>query len=148
MATYNKFDDFSEQIVLGVHDFDTDVFKIYLSNATPSASADAVKGDLAEITATNGYPSGGTATTVTVAGDTPVAGTTRVSGTKVVFTASGGSFGPFQYAVLYNSSKTITAGAGPLVAWWDYGSAVTLNTGETFTIQFSGTDPGAIFTLA
>jgi len=148
MATYNKFDDFSEQLTLGVHDFDTDVFKIYLSNTTPSASADAVKGDLAEITAANGYPSGGTATTITVAGDTPTAGTTTVSGTQVVFTASGGSFGPFQYAVLYNSSKTITAGAGPLVAWWVYPSALTLNDGETFTVKFSNASPGAIFTLA
>lgn len=145
MATYNKFQDFSEQLSLGVHDFDTDVFKVYLSNTTPSASADAVKGDLAEISAGNGYPAGGTATTITVA---EVTGTTTVSGTQVPFTASGGSIGPFQYVVLYNSSKTITAGAGPLVAWWDYGSALTLNDGESFTVKFSNTTPGAIFTLA
>jgi hypothetical protein len=144
MAAYNKFYDFTEQLTLGVHDFDTDVFKIYLSNATPSASADAVKGDLAEISAGNGYTAGGTATTITVA---EVTGVTTVSGTQVVFTASGGSIGPFQYAVLYNSSKTITAGAGPLVAWWDYGSALTLNDGETFTVKFSNASPGAIFTL-
>ena len=78
MATYNKFDDFSEQLTLGVHDFDTDVFKIYLSNTTPSASADAVKGDLPEITAGNGYTAGGATTTITVAGDTPTAGITTV----------------------------------------------------------------------
>lgn len=144
MAAYNKFYDFTEQLALGVHDFDTDVYKIYLSNTTPSASADAVKGDLAEIAAGNGYTAGGTATTITVA---EVTGVTTVSGTQVVFTASGGSIGPFQYAVLYNSSKTITAGAGPLVAWWDYTSPLTLNSGETFTVKFSNASPGAIFTL-
>jgi hypothetical protein len=65
-----------------------------------------------------------------------------VQGTQVVFTASG-SVGPFQYAVLYND----TAASKNLVAWWDYGSAVTLNSGDTFTVKFNNTTPGTIFTL-
>lgn len=141
MATYNKFQNFSEQLVLGVHNFGSNVFKIYLSNTTPSASADSVKADLPEISAGNGYTAGGTATTITVA---EVTGTTTVSGTQVVFTASGGSIGPFQYVVFYNDSTA----SDDLISWWDYGSALTLNDGETFTIKFSNTTPGAIFTLA
>lgn len=141
MATYNKFQDFSEQLVIGTHDFDTNVFKVYLSNTTPSASADAVKADLPEISAGNGYNAGGATTTITVA---EVTGTTTVSGTQVVFTASGGSIGPFQYVVLYND----TSASDNLIAWWDYGSALTLNDGESFTVKFSNTTPGAIFTLA
>lgn len=141
MAAYNKFQDFSEQLVRGVHDFDAHVFKVYLSNAVPSASADAVKADLAEIAAGNGYTAGGTATTITISETT---GTTTVNGTQVVFTAAGGTIGPFQYAVLYND----TSASDNLVGWWDYGAAITLQDGETFTWKPSNTSPGAILTLA
>ncbi len=141
MATYNKFQDFSEQLTRGIHDFDAHVFKVYLTNAAPSASLDAIKTDLAEIGAGNGYTAGGGTTTITISETT---GTTTVSGTQVVFTAAGGTIGPFQYAVLYND----TSASDNLIAWWDYGSAVTLQDGETFTWKPSNTSPGAIFTLA
>ena len=141
MAAFNKFQDFSEQLIRGVHDWDAHTFKVYLSNAAPSASADAIKTDLAEIAAGNGYTAGGTATTITISETT---GTTTVSGTQVVFTAAGGTIGPFQYAVLYND----TSASDILVGWWDYGSALTLRDGETFTWKPSNTSPGAILTLA
>ncbi len=140
MAAYNKFQNFSEELVRGDQNFGTDVFKVYLTNATPSASADTVKADLAEITAGNGYTAGGETTTIAVS---ETGGTTTVTGTEVAWTATG-AIGPFQYAVLYNSS---TAG-GDLIAWWDYGTPVTLNTGESFTVKFNNTSPGTIFTLA
>ncbi len=139
MATFFKFQDFSEQLIRGIHDFDAHTFKVYLTNAAPSASLDAVKTDLAEITAGNGYTAGGNATTITLA---EVTGTTTVSGTEVVFTATG-AVGPFQYAVLYND----TAASKNLVGAWDYGSSISLATGETFTVKFSNTTPGAILTL-
>ena len=140
MAAYNKFYDFSEQLVRGTHNFASNVFKVYLTNDTPSQSADAVKADLAEISAGNNYTAGGASTTITISETT---GTTTVSGTQVSWTATG-SVGPFRYAVLYND----TSASKNLVAWWDYGSSVTLANGESFTVKFSGTDPGAIFTLA
>lgn len=139
MAAFFKFQDFSEQLIRGVHDFDAHTFKVYLSNAAPSASLDAVKADLAEIAAGNGYTAGGNATTITVA---EVTGTTTVSGTEVVFTATG-AVGPFQYAVLYNDTSV----SKNLVGAWDYGSSISLATGETFTVKFSNTTPGAILTL-
>lgn len=142
MASYNKFNDFSEQLVRGVHDWDAHTFKVMLTNTAPSAS-NTVKADLTEISAGNGYTAGGTATTIAVSESS---GTTTVTGTQVVFTASGGSIGPFRYAVLYNDTATSPADA--LIAWWDYGSAATLADGETFTVKFNNTDPGTIFTLA
>lgn len=142
MAVYNKFNDFSEQLSKGVQNFGTDVYKVALSNTAPVAT-NTILSDITQISAVNGYTSGGTATTVTVA---EVTGTTTVSGTQVVFTASGGSIGPFRYAVLYND--TTASPLKPLVAWWDYGSSITLLDGETFTVKFSNTTPGAIFTLA
>lgn len=142
MAAYNKFQDFSEQLIRGIHDFDAHVFKVYLSNAAPSAALDAVKADLAEIAAGNGYTAGGGTTTITL---NEAAGTTTITGTKVTFTASGGSIGPFQYAVLYND----TSASDNLMAWWDYGSALTLNDGDSLAVKFNNGDPtGTIATLA
>jgi len=142
MATFNKFNDFSEQFTRGVHDFDAHTFKVALTNTLPTA-ANAVLADITQIAAGNGYTTGGTATTITIA---EVGGTTTVSGTQVVFTATGGSIGPLRYAVLYNDTATSPADA--LIGWWDYGSGFTLLDGETFTVKFSNTSPGAIFTLA
>lgn len=133
MATFNKFQDFVEQLGKGVHQLHAagHTLKVYASNAAPSASLDAVKADLAEITAANGYPSGGS----DVQNDyTETTGTGSLTGVDVVWTASGGAFGPLQYVVLYND--TPTAPADPLVGWWDYASPVTINDGETFTVDY------------
>lgn len=126
-----RFYDFAEQLGKGVHQLHAagHTLKVYLTNNTPSQSGDAVKTDLAEITAQNGYPSGGT----DVQNDyTESNGTGTLSGTDVVFTASGGSFGPFRYAVLYND----TAASDNLIGYWDFGSSHTVNDGETFTVDF------------
>ena len=132
-------DTFGEVILLGktayiVHDLDADSIKCYLTNAAPSASADNVKADLAEITPENGYSSGGHDITGAWA---EAAGVGSLTGTDIVITASGGSFGPFRYVVLYNDSPT--SPADPLIGYWDYGSAVTVLNGETFTIDFGAT---------
>jgi hypothetical protein len=142
MATYNKFNDFTEQLNRGSHNFGSNVYKVMLSNTAPTA-ANAAKADITEISAGNGYTAGGTATTITIS---ETSGTTTVQGTQVVFTASGGSIGPFQYAVIYNDT-TASPVNKPLVAWWDNGSAVTLSAGDTFTVKFNNATPGTIFTL-
>lgn len=139
MATAVKFQDFVDQLCQGVHDLDgTDTLMVYLSNATPSVSLDAVKADLAEITAENGYSAGG-ADTLNTGSET--SGTFTVAGTDIVWTASGGTFGPFRYAVLYND--TPSSPADPLILYWDYGSSITPNDGETFTVDFGS----SIFTV-
>jgi hypothetical protein len=146
MATYNKFQDFVEQLAKGVHQLHAagHTLKCYLSNAAPSASGDAVKADLAEITAENGYTAGGEDAQNDLS---ETGGTATLVGTKIVWTASGGTIGPFQYVVLYND--TPTSPADPLIAWWDYGSALTLQAGETFSVKFNNSETsGSIFTLA
>ena len=145
MATFNKFQDFSEQLIRGVHDFDAHTFKLALTNTLPvntQVSLDTVTNHPAPAAA-NGYPAGGTATTITIS---EVTGTTTVNGTQVVFTATAGGIGSFAYAILYNDSATSPADA--LIGWWAYGSSISLAEGETFTIKFSNTSPGAILTLA
>ena len=131
MAAFNKFNSFITAVSAGTHagflNADTDVLKVYLSNAAPSASLDSVKADLAEITNQNGY----TAPVDIQNAATQTTSTITVTATDVVITASG-AVGPFQYAVVYND----TAASDPLVGWYDYGSAVTMASGETFTIDF------------
>lgn len=139
MAAYNKFQDFTEQLIEGIHDFDAHTFKVYLSNAAPSASLDAIKTDLAEISAGNGYTAGGATTTISTS---ETAGTAKVTASDVSWTASGGSIGPFQYVVVYND----TSASDNLICWFDYGSAVTLADGEIFTADFDGSN--GLFTLA
>lgn len=140
MATYVKFEAFVEnQLISGV-DWNADTFKIALSNSAPNAATADFFNDITEISAGNGYTAGGTATTITV---TRSGGTAKVAGTDVVFTATG-AVGPFRYVILYKD--TGTAATSPLVAYWDYGSSISLANGETFTVDFNATN--GIFQLA
>jgi len=145
MAVYNKFENFMDHLFDKVHDLlgTNDLLKIYLSNTAPLVT-NTLKADIAEISAGNGYTAGGEDTQNSGAEAT---GIFTLTGTKVVWTASGGTIGPFQFVVLYND--TPTSPADPLIAWWDYGSALTLQDGETFTVKFNAADPtGSIFTAS
>ena len=130
MAAYNKFNQFTKDLVDGSHDFDAHVFKVMLTNTAPVA-ANSVKADITEISAGSGYSAGGNTTTITTSTSS---GTAKVSGTDVVFTSSG-TIGPFRYAVLYND----TAASKPLIAWWDYSSSISLLNTETLTVDFDAT---------
>lgn len=140
MAAYNKFNQFTKDLIDGVHDFDAHTFKVMLTNTAPVAT-NSIKSNLTEISAGNGYTAGGTATTITTS---TASGVAKWVGTDVVFTASGGSIGPFRYAALYND--TPTSPADPTIAWWDYGTSVTLAAGETFTVDFDATNGIATIT--
>jgi len=133
MAAFNKFETFVGDLGDKVHDLDADTLKVYLTAATPSTSLDSVKADLAEITMTNETNHGAGGADITGVWS-EATGTGTLTATDVTFLASGGQVGPFQYVVLYND--TPTAPADPLIGWWDYGSSVTLNDGETFTVDF------------
>lgn len=106
-----------------------------LTSVAPVATNE-VKADLTEIAAGNGYTAGGNAVTITSSAQT--AGVYKLVGSDVVFTASGGTMASFRYAVLYND--TPTSPADPLIGFYDYGSTVSLQDGETMTIDFSASD--------
>ncbi len=138
VATYVKFQDFAEQLCKGVHQLHAagHTLKVYLTNATPNAATHTVKADIAEISATGGYTSGG----YDIQNDlSESGGTVTVTAVDVTITASGGSIGPFRYAIIYNDS----AASDNLVASFDYGSAQTLGDGESIVVDFSS----SFFTL-
>lgn len=135
MAAYNKFNDYVEQLAKAVHNWSTHTFKAMFTNSAPLAS-NSVKADLTEISAGGGYTAGGlTLDTVTLS---ETGGTAKVTIADEVLTASGGSIGPFRYVPLYND--TPTSPADPLVCWYDYGSSITLASGESLTIDFDASN--------
>jgi hypothetical protein len=150
MATYNKFQVFVGDLAGKVHDVigttpgtDCDTLKVALTNSAP-VNTNTVLANITQISGTNGYTTGGAA--VTNSGSAS-SGTVTLTGSKVTWTASGGTVGPFRYVVLYND--TPTSPTDPLIAWWDYGSALTLNDGESFSVKFNNSDTtGTIFTLS
>lgn len=131
MATYTKYQDFSEQLHRAKHDFGSHTYKVALTNTAPNVATHAGLADITEISAGNGYSAGGTATTI---GISETGGTTTVTATDVTFTASGGSIANFRYAVLYNDTATSPADA--LVAYWDSGATQTITTGNSFVVDF------------
>jgi len=142
MATYNKFQDFVEQLGKSVHNFSSHTFKAAFSNSAPLATYTQLS-DVTQISTGGGYTTGaggGFAVTMTW---TETGGVAKLTGADTTFTASGASVGPFRYVVIYNDSATSPVDA--LICWFDYGSSVTLADTETFTLDFDGTN--GLFTL-
>lgn len=133
MASFNKFNSFVSDLAQKVHNLNSDTLKILLTNTTPVAT-NTIKSNITEIAAGNGYIVGGVAAAFVSGTDT--AGTYRLILSPAAWTASGGSVGPFEWAVLYNS----TAANGNLIGWWDYGTAITLTNGNTFTVALDQTN--------
>lgn len=127
MTAFNKVNLFTRDVLSAKHDFSSHVFKFMLTNTLPVV-ANAIKSDITEIGAGNGYTAGGTASSITLSN---ASGVEKVVAAAVTFTATG-AVGPFQYCVLYNDSQGTPV--KPLVGWYDYGSAVTLANTQTFTI--------------
>tara|TARA_R110000868_G_scaffold55541_9_gene172750 strand:- start:8093 stop:8536 length:444 start_codon:yes stop_codon:yes gene_type:complete len=147
MAAFSKFHSFVEALAEKVHNLGSDTLKVYLTNATPLTTHTVRKTNGGaqngpeEIAAGNGYTAGGNTAAVSTSAQT--SGTYKlVLGDPATFTASGGSIGPFRYAVLYNDTAT----NDELIGFWDYGSAITLAAGESFAVDF---DAGTgVLTLA
>ena len=132
MASFNKYQKGVEALLEGIN-AGSDAWKVALTNRAPVVATDATLTDASEISAGNGYTAGGNAATTTSSAQT--GGVYKlILASPTAWTASGGSLGPFRYAVLYDSTTN------NLVGYWDYGSAVTLGVGESFTVSLDGTN--------
>jgi hypothetical protein len=134
MATFNKFQQFVEDLAKGVHNFTSDATCSVTVALTAAANApvatNSVLANLTQVSYTN--LSSRVVTGVTAEHTT---GTVTFTADDLVLTASG-AVATFRYVVLYNDDPT--SPADPLIGWYDYGSDVTLANGETFTIDFTG----------
>lgn len=139
MATFVKINDWSGTMSKSAN-IATDQFTVALTNTAPGSEATPPTGDgagvIANITQIS-YTNCSTRDITTTSSNT-VSGTTRLILQDLVLTASGGTVGAFRYVYVYDNTTTSPLDA--LVAYYDYGSSITLNDGETFTIDFDGTN--------
>lgn len=136
MAVFNKLNGFVEHLSEGVHNLGSDQLVLALSNVAPSAettpptttTANCVLANVTEISYT-----GLTSRNVTTNSSAQTSGTYRLVLDDLTLSSTG-TVGPFQYIYLYND--TPTSPADPLIGYFDYGAPLTLNSGESLTIDF------------
>lgn len=134
MASYNKFRSFVEYLAEGVMNLGSDQLTVALTaTANAPVNTNTVLANLTEISYTNL-----SSRNITTSSSTQTAGTYNLVLTDLVLSASGGSVAAFQYIVIYDN--TPTSPADPLIAWYDYSSALTLLSGEQLTLDFDGTN--------
>jgi hypothetical protein len=154
MAAYNKHYSFLGDVFLGRINLTSDTLRCLLTNTAPVAGDIQVDttttpctikatSNAVETAAGNGYTKKGIALTVTTS--TYATTTYTLAANQIVWTAAGGAMAAFRYVDLYDDTALTTA-TRPVISWWDYGSSITLNDTETFTVQFNSTNPGTIFT--
>ena len=129
-ATYYKFNSFVENLAEKVHNLGSDTLTLALTNTAPVAT-NTVLANITEISYT--YCS---TRVVTVSASAQTSGVYKLTLANLTLTATGGDVGPFRYVVLYND----TAASDELILYFDLGSNVTLNTGQSYLIGFSSTN--------
>lgn len=127
MPVYNKFDQFVEDKAHGVHNLGGDQLVVFLTNVLP-VKTNAVLANITQIDYAN-LSSRNLTTNSSVQTD----GTYKLTIADLVLTASG-VVAPFRWVGVYNDTPTNPA--DPLIAWYDYGSEVNMQNGETFTCDF------------
>jgi len=138
MTAFTKCNGFVEHTAEGVHNLGSDTLTIALSNTAPGsetnpplvATADAILANVTQIAYT--YCS---TRVITISSSAQSGGTYTLTPVDLVLTASGGAVGPFRYVYICND--TPTSPADPIVGVYDYGSSITLNDGESLTIDWT-----------
>jgi hypothetical protein len=131
MPSFNKFYSFVEALAEKVHNLGADQLVVALTAAAnPPANTNTQLSNLTQISYTNL-----SARNITTSSSSQSSGTYKLICTDLVLTASG-AVAAFQYVVIYND----TASNDELIGYYDYGSALTLANGETFTIDFDGSN--------
>lgn len=131
MSTFVKINSFVENVAVGTMNLGSDTLKIALTNTAHTAGWD----ELADLTLATGAPANLDTVTIITSTSAQTSGTYKLVLEDLTMTASG-AVGPFQYVYVYDDTST----GDKLIAYYDYGSAVTLASGDTFTINFDGTN--------
>lgn len=134
-VSYNKFQQFVEDLAKGVHNFTSDATctpTIALcAAANAPVATNSVLANLTQISYTNLSTRVMTSQTAEHS-----SGTVTFAIDDITLTASGGDVATFRYVVLYNDDPT--SPADPLIGWWDLGENVTLTNGSSITLNLPG----------
>lgn len=133
MPDVYKFYSFIEKIHEGAINLGSDTIKVMLTNDAPSLSWDEKADVTGELSTANGYTAGGATITVTTSAQS--SGLYTFICNDITWTASGGSIGPFRYAIFYDD----TASGDPLLWYIDFSYGITVATGQDFTIDVDQT---------
>jgi hypothetical protein len=133
-STLTLCNDFPDQLGRAVHNLASHTFKAAFTNTAPNIATMAVLADIGQLATGGGYTGGaGGGLTLDSVIYTETTGVGTFLFADEVFTAAGGSVGPFRYVWIYNDSATSPVDA--LLGYLDYGSAVTLADTESITID-------------
>jgi len=136
MASFNKVNDF---VANAVHNMDlaSDQITLALSNTAPSSESpnpttdgNGTLSNVTQISYTNA-----SSRNVSTSSSGQSSGVYKLVLSDLTITASGGNVGPFRFIYIYDD--TVTSPADPLIGYYDYGSSLTLNDGDSFTTDFS-----------
>jgi len=123
-------------------DWASDTFKaaLFTNTYVPAQDTDELYSSLTnEVANGNGYTTGGNSLTPSLPTYTAGTNTSTFDATDpAVWTASGAGF-TFRYVVFYDTVSSV------LIGYCDYGSSVTVNAGETFTVTL---DAAGLFTAS
>lgn len=131
ISSFYKFQSFVEAVAEKKHNLGADQIVVALCAAAHApVNTNAVLADLTQVVYT--FCS---SRNITTSSSSQTAGTYGLALTDLTLTASGGSVGPFRYAILYND----TAANDELIGWYDYGLDITLGDGEYIDLDFATT---------
>lgn len=136
MATFVKIYSFVEFLAEKRINLGSDQLVIALTNTAHNTAWDELA-DLTQVAYTNL-----STRNITTSSSAQTTGTYKLVLADLVLTSSGGTTGPFRYVYVYDDTAT----NDDLIAYYDYGSSITLQDGDTFTIDFDGS--GGFLTIA
>lgn len=132
MASYQKFNSFVEAVAEKVHNLGSDTLMVALcAAANAPVAGNSVLANLTQISYANL-----SSRVLTQVSSGQSAGLYKLVLNDLSLSASGGAVATFRYVVIYND----TAAGKELIAFYDYGTDVTLQNGDIFILDFDGTN--------
>lgn len=141
-SSWNKFNSFVEAVAEKVHNLGADALTVaFCAAANAPIASNTVLANLTQVSYTNVVTTPNASRVIGVTTSSQTSGTYKLVLPDMTITATGGNIAAFRYVVVYNDTAT----NDELIAWLDYGSDVTIATGETLLVNFD--DSGGVFTL-
>lgn len=135
MAIFIPVNSFVEKLAEKEINLATDTLVVALTNTAHTASWTQLS-DLTQISYANV-----SSRTITTTSSAQTDGTYKLVLQDLVLTMSG-AVGPFRYIYIYDDTAT----GDPLIGYFDYGSSLTLASGNVFSVDFDATT--GLFTIA